>query len=335
MAAVELSKTLIIIIAVSGPVGCIALLFLIFRCLHRSRSAPLPPIQPLAYQRERETKCVSYPFLRRSMASDQAGSYESEKSSEPPPLPSCRTDESSGAPSSTFHFLPPPPPPKVNTVSWPGTRSVESGSDEQPPSLGETRPRQRSRKNSIQLTPSASTHVSTRSSSHGAPHSRYSQVQVVLPIPLAPRLEYHMVADSPTIEKKGGVVGISDRWMTAPNRSTSWRAKSDQSLTDTSPERDFRLLSSWDQNHLTSPPRRQTRSLRVREIPRHPHGPPMIKHDSPALPPRTLMMGNDLGKGYGPVGQWSTHALGPGRYYNPHQPPSNTPMPPFLQSASH
>jgi len=130
-------------------------------------------------------------------------------------------------------------------------------------------------------------------------------------------------------------VGVSDRWMRAPDRSTSWRAKSDQSFTDASPKRDFRLLSSWDRNHPPSPPHRYTQPLVVREIPRHPRGPPMIKHDPPALPPRTHTMGNALGEGRGPVAQWPIHTLGPGRYYNPHQPPTNTPIPPFLQSASH
>ena len=255
------------------------------------------------------------------MASDQAGFYESEKSSKPSSLPSCRTDEPAGAPSSSCHSLPTPPLPPINAVYWPGTQSAESGSGEQP-SSGETRPRQRSRTNSIPLTSSTSTHVSTRSSSHGAPHSRYSQVQVVLPTPLAPRLKHHMVADSSTIENTGGLVGVSDRWMRAPNRSTSWR---DRNCRDDSPERDFRLLPP--------PRRRRTQPLLVNEVPRHPPGPPMTKHDIPALPPRALMMENALSNG--PVAQWPVRALGPGRYYDPHQPPSNIPIPPLPQFASH
>lgn len=324
MAAVELSKTLIIVIAVSGPVGCILLFFLIFKCLRRSRSSPLPPIQPLA--RQREFKYISSPFSRKSITSDQAGFYGSEKSSKPSLLPSYQTDDSCGAPSSSCQSLPTPPLP-TNAVYWPGSQSAESGSDEQPPSFGETRPRQRSRTNSIPLTSSTSTHVSTRSSGHGAPHSRYNQVQVVLPTPLAPRLRHHMVADSSTIENKRGLVGVSDRWIRAPNRSTSWRAKSDQSFGDDSTERDFRLLPP--------PRRRRTQPLLVKEVPCYPHGSTMIEHDIPAPPPRTLMMENALSKRHGPVAQWPVRALGPSRYYDPYQPPSNTPIPPFPQSASH
>jgi len=305
MAAVELSKALIIVIAVSGAFGCIALLFLIFKCFHRSKSTPLPPTQPLAHQRERESKFVSYPCTsRKSIALDRVGLYGSETSLKPSRLSSYQTDESAGAASSSCHSLPPHPPPiPTIPVYLPGPRSVESGSGEGPPSLGETRPRRPSRTNSTPFAASSSTHVSTRSLNTG------NHVRVVLPTPLAPQLQYHMVANPSTIESKGGLVGNSDRWMRVPNRSTSWRAKSDQSFSDASPERGFR---SSIRNYLP-PPRRPTHPVLVREVPHQP--PSILKYNPPAPPPRPFMKDN------API-----RALGPGR--DPHRLPRNTPKPP-------
>lgn len=318
MAVVELSKTLIIVIAASGSVVYVALLFFIFKCLGRSKSAPLPPIQPLAHQRERESKYISYPDTpRRSMVTDQVSLFGSRTSSKPSLLPSYRTDESSIAPFSSYHSPPPLPPLPTDIVYWPGAQSVESGSDEQPPSLGHARPRKHSRSNSL---PSASTHVSTRSARtgiRGAPHSRHSQVEVVLPTPLAPGLQHHMVTDPSVIETKDGFTSTSDPWIKAPNRSTSWRAKSDQSLpvSDASSVRPLRSRS-LDRNHF-SPPRRPTHLVLAGEVPPLPYNPSIIKYDSPALPPRTLMTSNSLSNGYGPY-----------RHLK------NTPKVPFPQSVS-
>ncbi|KAF9648540.1 hypothetical protein BDM02DRAFT_3115318 [Thelephora ganbajun] len=66
-----LSKTLIVVITISGFIGFTVVLFLILKWLHRLRSAPLPPIQPLAHHVEGKAKYLPQPrFPRKNMGFD-------------------------------------------------------------------------------------------------------------------------------------------------------------------------------------------------------------------------------------------------------------------------
>ena len=252
MAALKSSETAIIIIAAVGSVGYIIFLLLIFKCCRRSESTPLPPIQPLAYYRGREFKHFPYPYIpHRNAGLHQAGCHWSDAPSlKPSRTPSLWTDESSGTPPSSDHsfFILPSPP--TNVTYRPYSSSAESYSDEtfsithqymptirQARSVSRTRSwRQLSRTNSTVSTCTTSTRVSTRSANaiDGAPHSAHNSI-LIMPTPLAPRLQNHLVANllafesyevSSTTERGG----VADRWMTAPCRTTSRRVNSDQDL---------------------------------------------------------------------------------------------------------
>ena len=248
MAAVKLSKTLIIIIAVSGLVGSIVVLFLILRCCRRPKSTPLPPIQSLAHHREKELNYLPHPRIpRNSGGLSQLGPYGSDTSLlKPSRKPSFQTDESHGTPSSSHHSFLVPPSPPINVTYYPSPLSVEPHSDE-PASIAQQyvpttrlahsasrarlKPSQ-SRTTSVASTHSTPTHVSTRSLSavRGAPHSTLGNVQIVLPTPLAPQLQNHMVAHPSATGSYEEFVdrgAVADRWTAAPGRTTSWRPNSD------------------------------------------------------------------------------------------------------------
>jgi hypothetical protein len=275
MTAVKLSKTLIIIVAVSGLVGCIVILFLISKYCYRPKSAPLPPIQPLAHRRETRFNYFPHPYVpREDMGLDQVGQYWSDASLlKTSRNPSFRSGESSGTPPSGDHsFLVHPPPTNVTYRS--GSLSVESYSDEQTSITQQHAPttrlarstsrarlnRQRSRANSIASTHSTFTHahVSTRpvNAIRGAPHSPHSNVQIVLPTPLAPQLRNHMTANLSAIERYGELVergGIIDRWMTASSRRRSRRLNSDQDLSVRDASRGRKTSSSsWHRDRRPS-----------------------------------------------------------------------------------
>lgn len=241
MAAVKLSKVLIIVIAVSGFVGCLVILFLVSRCRRRPKSAPLPPIQPLAHHREKELNHLPHPRIpRTSVGLTKVGHYGSDTSLLKPP--SFQTDESQGTPSSSHHSSSVHPSSSTNLTYQSSPLSVESQSDE-PPSITQqyvsttrparstsrTRPKQpRSRINSTASTHSNSAQTSTRSPNNirGAPHSTLSNVQIVLPTPLAPQLQNHMVTTPSAIRNYDDPAergGIADGWTPTPSRTTSSR----------------------------------------------------------------------------------------------------------------
>ena len=249
MAAIKLSNTLIIVIAVSGLVCCALILFLIFRCCRRPKSAPLPPIQPLAHHREKEPNNLLHPhFPRNGVGLGQLGRYESDTSLlKPSRKPSFQTEESHGTPSSSHHSSSVSPLP-TNVTYQSGPPLVGSHPDE-PAAITQqymsttrlTRSASRTRLKPPQpratssvSTHSISTHAPTRSPNtiHGAPHSSLSNVQIVLPTPLAPQLQNHIVTNSTfgSYEDLVGREGIADGWTTAPNRSTSLRSRSRQDL---------------------------------------------------------------------------------------------------------
>ena len=254
MAAVKLSKILVIVIAASGSVGCAIILFFVFRRFRRPKSTPLPPIQPLAHHREKELIHPQPRIPRNNVGLTQLGRYGSDTSLLKPGF---QTDESLGTPSSSHHSSLTPPSPSINVAS---PLSTESHSDESPSisqqrvpatrpsrSTSRTRSRQpRSRINSSVSTHSNSAHTSTRSPNtiRGAPHSTLSNVQIVLPTPLAPQLQNHMVTTSSAVGNYEDSAGIADGWTPTPSRTTSRRSKPDQDLLKQNASRGRRTSSS-------------------------------------------------------------------------------------------
>ena len=114
MAAVKLNTTLIIVIAASGLIGCVIILFLIFRCCRRPKSAPLPPIQPLAHHREKEFDHPPHLHIHRSSVGlTELGLHGSDASLLKPGF---QTDEPNGTPSSSHYSLSIPPSPPANAI---------------------------------------------------------------------------------------------------------------------------------------------------------------------------------------------------------------------------
>ena len=240
MAAVKLSETLIIIIATSGFVGCVVILFVIWRCCRRPKSTPLPPIQPLAHHREKEFDYIHRPRIPHGgVGLGQLGGCGSDTSLlKPSHRPSF---ESNGAPSSNHHsFL---TPPQTDVTSQSNLQSVESHSDG-PSSVNQqylsttrlahsaSRSRLRSHASSV-VSLHSTAHTSTRSLNviRGGHHSSLSNVQIVLPTPLAPQLQTHMVANPAVAGSHAGLTergAIADGWTTTPGRTTFGRANSHQ-----------------------------------------------------------------------------------------------------------
>ena len=256
MGAIELNRPVVTVIAVLALVGSFILASL-FRCLFRPKSSPLPPKQPLAHHKGTESKYLPRPYYpRKSMRFDQAdwyGSYTS--SSRPSRMASFRTVSSSATlpPSYRSSWIPTLP-----KIEGSGQLSVESNSDDHVSTtkyyvstarLAHSASRSRSRQQlSSKGSMASSRSISTRSVNtiRGAPHSPYNNIQIVLPVPLAPQLRGHMVADPSAIQSGKGLLELGcavDQWMAAPIRTTSWHSRSDQSLSeaDVSPGRETSL----------------------------------------------------------------------------------------------
>ena len=210
MAAVKLTTTLIVVVAVSSLLGCILFLFLIFRCCRRQESAPLPPIQPLAHHREKDSTYLPHPpTFRNSLSPNQLGAYDSDASLlRASGKPSFQTGRSDGTPSSSGHSFSIPSPQTNVSLSPRSTDEEQSLNTQQYISTSRqarsvsrgTRPR--SRVISVASSNTIFTQVSPRPTSiiRGAPHSALSNVQIVLPTPLAPQLQNHLVTNSSTFE---------------------------------------------------------------------------------------------------------------------------------------
>jgi len=207
MAALKLSKTLIIIIAVSGFVGCLVILFVFFRYCRRAKSAPLPPIQPLAHHREKESNyLLPPPTFRSGLGTDQQGDYNSDslllRTSR---KPSFQTGSEGTPSSSDYSFSTPAPHTNLASQSSPLTADDEQtpttqqyiSTSRQARSVSRGTRRPRSRVISVASTNTVFTQASPRPTSiiRGAPHSAFSNVQIVLPAPLAPHLQNHMVTN--------------------------------------------------------------------------------------------------------------------------------------------
>jgi hypothetical protein len=278
-----------IALAVFGVLGFIAIPVLILKL--RSRIfPPLPPTQPLAHYRPRESEYLPQPY--KFMGFDQNSHDGNEKASLGPlRMPSFRTiDSCRSRPStdwsafgSTIHPIAPPCP------SW-----AEPQSDEHLVSTGEyisttrllrssslpmsvSRSRHKlSRQYSMGSSRIVSTHTSTRPASiiRGAPHRPHNNIKLVFPAPLSPQLQNRMTKNPSAIQIDGQPPDhsypTSDRWMQAFIRT--WHPPVNEASEDSSPKR-FRCSGSAEE---ALPPTAFDPNLLAWRIPQLPHNPRTI-----------------------------------------------------------
>ncbi|GLB36366.1 hypothetical protein LshimejAT787_0306540 [Lyophyllum shimeji] len=196
-----LSRTTLIIIVVCAALAGLVVVFVaarLFRSLPRRPAVPLPPVQPLAHRRPTKLD-TSYdaPLLHNH--------------SRPPstvPSYSPKTPDGSYSPRLS---LPIP--------AFPSSSSLQS-SDSSQPSPSRESPRSRAGPLPRPLSAASVTSISRRSSRHavrGIPHAPHSQVQIILPTPLAPALQRppgrgatHIESDRMSLVDKWVPVGRDD-----------------------------------------------------------------------------------------------------------------------------
>jgi hypothetical protein len=211
--------TLIIIIAISASVGGLLLTVLIWRILSRlsrPKSAPLPPRQSLVHHRElqlaafTEYKDASVPkILANGSETDEATLDSSYGVQLHPPSPqffSSRTPpsgSSSSLPSSNDDSAP------SSGDATPPTQFSRSAS----PSQSSRRPMNRS---GPRPRPLSTFSTSSRQSIRAAPHAPHSNVQIVLPAPLARSLyEEDTASDGPLLQRtltRNSTYSVRDSW---------------------------------------------------------------------------------------------------------------------------
>jgi hypothetical protein len=234
--------TLIIIIAISASVGGLILTVLIWRILSRlsrPKSAPLPPRQSLVHHREvqlaafTEYKDASVPQILAN------GSYIHE------------TDEATLDSSNGVQLR--PPSPQFFSSGTPPSRSsssLRSSNDDSAPSSGAATPPTQF---STSATPSQSSRrpmnrsgprprplstfsTSSRQSIRAAPHAPHSNVQIVLPAPLAPSLYEETASDSPLLQRtltRNNTCSVRDSWRRS--LADSWILVGQDCLPNTKP----------------------------------------------------------------------------------------------------
>ena len=323
----KLSRVIIFAIVVFGVLVSIVIFVILFkRSLRRKRSS-LPPKQPLALHRERESKHLSLPSFPR-IEFDQVNPHGSDASSSKlARTSSFRTIDSFAPPSSSSghsHSI------ATRQNNFPGLSSqlfVDASSNEHASTAQHhaymTRPaRSVSLSRSRQLSRDVSTSsrsVSTRSVKiiTGAPCSPYSNVrQIALPAPLAPQLQDRMVVNSSAVQTDGSLLeqgNIADRWMMAPTRTTSRRSNPDHNLLgDDTPRRKTSRISEQqdrrssddvdqlDQSESQTRPRGRTSSPHPirRRLP-GPRDPPLSTQslDDQTRPPRANSQNPYYGQG--------------------------------------
>ncbi|KAI9512632.1 hypothetical protein F5148DRAFT_792280 [Russula earlei] len=200
-----------IIIAVSASVGALLVTFLFFRILSRllgrSRSVPLPPRQALVHQRELqlaafdEHKNANVPDHQLSMPMYHGSTtslVQHINGSSTNVSNSCLTDEGpeAGPPSYRVHRHRPKPPfaaPGIASNASPPSRPLPSpplSEAATPTTISSSRPIKRLEPSPSSTVPTQSSTMTTRSrlGVRGVPHATHSNVQIVLPAPLAPNL---------------------------------------------------------------------------------------------------------------------------------------------------
>jgi len=250
-----LRHTTVIIIAVSASVGGFLLVLVFWRILSRrsarSMSAPFPQRQALVHQRERqlvaftEHQNASVPKILPDddsrppsvpCVSDSLGDTSNATSSSNPevdgrigvaPPPSYEDNLHPPTPP----FLTPRTPPDASSTSLPSSygRSTPSSDGTLPPTAFSPSPNQslkrvangsgpRRRPVSMVSIGTSQTIVTVRSrpSIRAAPHARHSNIQIVLPAPLAPNLYERPASEEPRMHKPSMVEGAyTDNWRTS------------------------------------------------------------------------------------------------------------------------
>lgn len=258
----QLSQTTsIIIIACAGLAGVLLVLAvsrLVSRSASRSRSAPLPPRQELAHRREhqlarRARDESTYAFDSARLKVD-SGIASSSTASLIPTAPSLATQDASGSEQEAGLFSPPavygyPRRPFSDVPSSAGSLSSDLSPLPSPriPSVGSLREASPSRRvsrisasglsshNSHRAPTSRSNHRSPSSRFSGTPHGPHSNVQIVLPAPLAPQVYQHMVGaeDSrgrPISQAESSIrlAAMADPWVGATTGITGVRQSPQQ-----------------------------------------------------------------------------------------------------------
>jgi len=233
-----LTNDQIIIVVVVSLVGTLVLVAILYRLARYirggSRAVPLPPIQPLAHHRERQLSRLSrihrpstyfdseflpVPTLGRNMSNSSFHGSKTSLVSESSPDDDLRKPhlQLKSSSSSSFDFDQPLDTPSTSLSSGtkPRHNSISSSAR-----AGSTRPR------TLSVYSTSSVAMSRRQSTStlkGTPHSRpRSQVQIVLPAPLAPG----MLENSQSFY---GEFSMLDSWAPAPSRSLSVREQRVQS----------------------------------------------------------------------------------------------------------
>ncbi|KAF9535807.1 hypothetical protein CPB83DRAFT_888476 [Crepidotus variabilis] len=257
-----INKDTLIIIIIFGCIGVITLLFLILRLIRHSTSTsnPLPPPQPLAHHREQELAKFRDSVLPRSQTWYQAGQFSpntiassgsalgSRASLLAKASPSLSADSQESPTLELNHTLPLPNP---SFHSRPGSsHSFASSSDlTLPPSPTPTRGSTPPLTSEISVSPrsrvpsaspshlsgplSVSSSYSTlhskasrRNTLRGSPHSRHSQIQIVLPAPLGIDPNAPLSAPPSSLRRplSGMNLGeaydrrsIADKWVSSPS----------------------------------------------------------------------------------------------------------------------
>ena len=233
----SLPHTTIIIIAVSVSVGVLLLTVLIWRIfsrLLRPRSAPLPPRQALVHQRELQLAAFTE-FTEHKNASVPNILPDSSESALLPNVRDWSVNTSNRASSYTpetddgaevgLNLHPPAPnffPPRINHSTSSST-SLPSSNDNSAPSSDITSPptppdpfstsisttqsfrrikahsAQRPRPSSMVSLGTSHMTIRSRPSVRAAPHAPHSNVQIVLPAPLAPNLYERTTGEGPRV----------------------------------------------------------------------------------------------------------------------------------------
>ncbi|KAJ7169633.1 hypothetical protein C8R46DRAFT_1089445 [Mycena filopes] len=205
--ALSAHTTLIIAVA-AGSVGGLLLLLILYRLLRRpAKPNPLPPKQELARYREHQIHVAeSRPptwYDTGSLSAPPSGTFGASKSSLLPPdsrggspfrRASMNTSESPSEDISHFPpMLPPLHPPSSFDTSSTSLSTSETDSPSPRASRNNRRPRPLSVGSNVSSAAVSRLSRNSRQNIRGVPHGPHSEVQIILPAPLAfnDRTSYH------------------------------------------------------------------------------------------------------------------------------------------------
>ncbi|KAH7920088.1 hypothetical protein BV22DRAFT_826259 [Leucogyrophana mollusca] len=225
--------TTTIIVVVVGVVGCLIIIFLLYRVLRRSwtpKSAPLPPVQPIAHHREQQLAELADRTNRLSVRNELSYSSTplglSPSGSDASLLKALEGDGYASHRGSFYALdnqrdtydalngddglrLPIPAFGDSRRTSVSSLKSIDSATHPLPPTpvsvappspsqstFGRPIPRSRPVSQGRPRPTSTVSMASVRSTRSGVPHGPHSQVKIVLPTPLAPALQPHMTPPS-------------------------------------------------------------------------------------------------------------------------------------------